>query len=195
MKISRLVFGIGYSTEGPFVKTINRRRSNLFRKWEGMFSRCYSKVKQSSHPAYIGCTVDPRFHDYQQFCAWAVKQVGHENASWELDKDILKKGNRIYGPDTCAFVPPEINTLFRNRKSDRGDFPIGIHAQDGRYAAMVRFKGNREWVGRYETPELAFLAYKLRKEEIIKTLASEYKGLVSNSVYEAMMAYEVKITD
>lgn len=195
MSRAGMVFGVGFSSDGPFIKTVNGERQPLFRKWEGMFARCYSTVKQLSHPAYRGCTVDPRFHDYQEFCSWAVQQPGHSLMDWELDKDVLAKGNLVYGPDTCAFVPAEINTLFRTNKSFRGDLPIGIHEQKGRYAVMVCFKKKREWLGRFATPELAFAAYKARKEEIIKALANEYRDQLSAAAYEAMMAREVLITD
>lgn len=30
---------------------------------------------------------------------------------WHLDKDILLKGNKVYSPETCAFVPAKINSL------------------------------------------------------------------------------------
>lgn len=45
---------------------------------------------------------------------------------WALDKDILVKGNKIYSPETCCFVPQEINNLFTKRKSCRGTLPIGV---------------------------------------------------------------------
>jgi hypothetical protein len=43
-----------------------------------------------------------------------------------LDKDILYKGNKIYSPDTCVFVPQEINALFVKNDANRGDLPIGV---------------------------------------------------------------------
>lgn len=36
---------------------------------------------------------------------------------YELDKDILIKGNRIYSPDTCCFVPSFINRLYTSSKN------------------------------------------------------------------------------
>lgn len=34
----------------------------------------------------------------------------------ELDKDIKVKGNKVYGPDTCLYVPRTINTFFGGTK-------------------------------------------------------------------------------
>ena len=39
---------------------------------------------------------------------------------WELDKDILEKGNKTYSPETCCFVPRVINSLYKtNYKNDK----------------------------------------------------------------------------
>lgn len=39
----------------------------------------------------------------------------HYVEGWHLDKDILMQGNKFYSPETCCFVPFEINVLFRRR--------------------------------------------------------------------------------
>src|SRR5690554_1544968 len=45
------------------------------------------------------------------FYSWYKEQDPPEG--WQLDKDILYKGNKVYSPDTCVFVPRELN-LFVN---------------------------------------------------------------------------------
>lgn len=44
---------------------------------------------------------------------------GNYIKGYALDKDILIKGNKVYSPETCCFVPYEINTLVTNRKNGR----------------------------------------------------------------------------
>ena len=45
---------------------------------------------------------------------------------YHLDKDILVKGNKVYSPETCCFVPQEINSLLVTSVRSRGDQPIGV---------------------------------------------------------------------
>jgi hypothetical protein len=40
-----------------------------------------------------------------------------------VDKDILVKGNRIYSPETCVFVPEYINILFVKRDKTKSFKP------------------------------------------------------------------------
>lgn len=37
-----------------------------------------------------------------------------------LDKDILNKGNKVYCPENCIFVPRRINNLFTKSNRVRG---------------------------------------------------------------------------
>ena len=45
------------------------------------------------------------------------------------------------------------------------------------------------------TPEEAFLAYKKDKEAYIKDVANKWKDKIDPRAYEALMNYEVEITD
>lgn len=62
---------------------------------------------------------------------------------------------------------------------------------------MNPFTNKFEYLGFYSTPEKAFYVYKAYKEKIIKQVAEfEYsKGNITEQCYEAMMKYEVEITD
>jgi hypothetical protein len=54
-----------------------------------------------------------------------------------------------------------------------------------------------KYLGYYATPLEAFNAYKTAKEEYIKELAEKYfqEGKITERVYNALMKYEVEITD
>ena len=131
------------------------------------------------------------WHNFQNFAQW------HEENYIEgfvLDKDILQKGNKIYSPENCCFVPNEINVLFTKRQNDRGDLPVGVIKSYNRYIFQLSKNGKRHRKS-YETPEEAFQAYKQAKENYIKEIADKWRGKITEKVYEALYAYKVEITD
>ena len=118
-----------------------------------------------------------------------------------LDKDILHKGNKIYSSNTCIFVPNRINVLFTNCKKTRGNYPIGVTKNDNnRFRARCNILDDNNKIksvhlGYFGTPEEAFNAYKIFKENYIKEVADEYKDKIPNKLYEAMYNWRVDITD
>ena len=116
----------------------------------------------------------------------------------QLDKDILIKGNKVYSPETCVFVPQNINELFVKRNIDRGIYPIGVHLNklNNKYIAQcAQGQGKIINLGCFNAPKEAFNVYKLFKEDIIKQIADKYKILIPQKLYNAMYEYEVEITD
>ena len=115
-----------------------------------------------------------------------------------LDKDILIKGNEIYSPETCIFVPQKINTLFCSSKSSRGSLPIGV-TYEKRYDTYVARcnDGNKNTIslGSFNTPNEAFEKYKEYKECLIKSMADKYKLYIPKELYDAMYRYKVEIND
>ena len=53
----------------------------------------------------------------------------------------------------------------------------------------------KKTLGYYSNAEDAFLAYKEAKEAYIKEVANKWKDQIDVRVYEALMKYEVEITD
>ena len=120
----------------------------------------------------------------------------------QLDKDILKKGNKVYSPETCIFVPRRINSLFIKSDKARGRYPIGVtlRKDNGKYRSQCDVQYEEEprkqiQLGQFDTPEEAFYAYKQFKENYIKEVADIYKPYIPEKLYEAMYRYEVEIDD
>lgn len=159
-----------------------------------MLQRAYDKIWQKEHPAYINCSVDKRWHNFQNFAKWCEDNYTSNNKiNWELDKDILVKGNKIYSPENCDFVPQEINNLFIRREKERGDLPIGVTYSKNR----TRFRAtvNKKRIGTFDTIEEAFQAYRVAKEKRIKEFAHKWKPFITERIYNALINYQVEITD
>lgn len=165
--------------------------------WRSMLQRSYHEKSKDKRLSYKDCSVSDNFRYFPYFKEWCTKQVGFGNKGWCLDKDILVKGNKVYSPETCCFVPPEVNTLILNRKALRGETPIGVHfnKEHNKYQANCQLNGKLAFLGYYKTAEEAFFAYKASKEQYIKVVADRWKGQIDPRVYEALMNWVIEITD
>lgn len=161
--------------------------------WLDILKRCYSERRLKRFPTYIGCSISEEWKLFSEFRKWFDS---HYIEGWSLDKDILVKGNKVYGPKTCCFVPNEINTFFTKRQNDRGKFVIGVvNKRNNKYISSISINGHIKHLGCFETEEEAFDAYKEAKEEQAKKLADKYKTQLDPRVYEALYNYNVAITD
>lgn len=183
-------------------------RSNLpeYQQWCNMRHRC--KVNgdyQTSSPSYVGCTYDTDWRSYDVWLEWARQQIGFLNRDelgmlWQCDKDLLLKGNKHYSPETCVFVPREINSLLILRKAGRGDLPLGVSPDNlkgvtPKYKAQACYGESKRYLGCFATPDLAFQAYKYAKERHARSLAVKYAGLVDVRVTQMLNNYIVDIGD
>ena len=182
--------GVGIADKGVDTK------SKVFIVWTSMLTRCYSDRFLKTNPSYKGCTVSEHFKKFENFKKWYEFQLLSKDG-WCLDKDILIKGNKVYSENTCVFVPMEINNLILNSRATRGEFPVGVHYEKsrGKFQAYIRKNGKRVHLGRYNTVEEAFYTYKRVKEAYIKDVANKWKDQIDQRVYEALMDYQVEITD
>ena len=203
--MSRKTFGVGVTGQGEYshlVRNINGKHTKVYSVWHDMLGRCYNKKYQEKKPTYIGCTVCEEWHNFQNFAKWYEENYYEvNNEEMALDKDILIKGNKIYSPQTCIFVPKRINSLFINAKGRRGNYPIGVSwiERDRVFRSYcskyINGKNKNIYLGSYHSIEEAFMAYKNFKEKYIKEVADEYKNLIPIELYKALNRYKVEITD
>lgn len=169
--------------------------------WTNLTQRCKTGGSlQQVFPSYSTCK--NHFKDFQEFAEWCQHQVGYLNKDskgryWQLDKDILKKGNKVYSPDLCVFVPKAVNCMLEKAEKKRGEWPIGVHSNKSRFVATVLrgVLGEPTLNKSFATPLEAFMYYKEHKENYIKRVAEEYKEIVDPRVYTALMNYQVDIED
>ena len=191
------VYGVGFIGIGDFKsKDENGKTTKCYEKWHSMHQRCYDSKLHKKQPTYENCTVCQLWNNYQEFAKWDndnYYEVGNERMV--LDKDILCKGNKVYSPENCVYVPQFINTLFVKSDKIRGDYYIGVTKNGNNFEARLNKDNETIHLGTYPTPEEAFLVYKQAKEDYIKEVAEEYKDKIDPRAYEALMNYEVDIND
>lgn len=184
------IFGIGNYDED---QNSYKKYEYIRRRWMNILNRCYLNIT----PAYIGCKVCDEWLTFSNFRKWFEKNY---IKGYVIDKDIKIKGNKIYSPETCLFVPPSINSLFVAKGKKARKYPIGVNHIRGsqKYQANVKgINGKRKYLGAFDTIEDAFNAYKTHKESIIKLVADDYfsKNYINREVREAMYNYKIDIND
>lgn len=176
-----LIYGKGINDLNEPVK-VNGKMTNLYSNWFRMLQRCYGKIHSS---AYEQCEVCDEWLRISNFKRWYET---HYVEGWYLDKDILSNDKKIYSPQTCCYVPVEINVLFTT-KSLASIIPYNKRYKH--YLAKVSNGGDDSYVQFFKTREEALEAYKVEKELRIKGLANKWKGVIEDRVYDAMMRYKV----
>lgn len=208
------VCGVGFVGEGRYLpnsyKLLESQTDKeyvhprIYAYWQRMITRCYNEKEQQkpSCRAYIGCTVVEDWFNFQNFAKWALtkEQCNFTEGSkiWELDKDLLVYGNRVYGPTTCTFLPPEINIFLSDREWSQ-NCPRGVNyikpasanAKEG-WVARCHLNGVREYLGYYDDPMLAFYKYKQVKEDYARELAEKYRDRLESEAYANLLKYAVE---
>ena len=191
------VYGVGVIGD-KYPSKVNGVLTKEYKLWTSMLVRCYSDNSKKRRPTYEGCEVSNNFKSYEYFYEWCHKQIGFGVEGFELDKDLLIKGNKVYSEDSCVFIPTEINSLLVKRENMRGKYLIGVcwsKTANAFVSRVSRNKGMQEHLGVFNTELEAFKAYKHAKESFIKEQANEWKGQIDDRAYNALMNYTVEITD
>ena len=174
------IFGKGYFGESD----ISFKGTKEYISWHGMFTRCYSDKYHVNKPSYIGCSIDESWYNFQNFIKWFNENYNPEiMQGWHLDKDILVKGNKVYSPKTCCFVPNEINILFTTIKY-KG---YRIRPCGKKFQVRLRKLNKEIVIGDFNSKEEAFQAYKIAKEQHIKEVADKWRDKISENVYKTLI--------
>lgn len=163
-----------------------RKFTKAYTIWNLIRIRCYSDKFLIKNPSYKGCTVSPLWYNFQNFAEWFYINCVE---GWQLDKDILVKGNKIYSPDTCCFVPAIINTQIQ-KISNKSIYGLGVSKDKNRnkFYIKILIEGKRKYFG-FDNLIEAQDTYKKYKKNLISNLAIEFKDNLKENVYEKLINY------
>lgn len=173
-----IIAGVGYTGVGPIPYTINRDLTRAGQTWNNMLKRVLQPKRETDVRLYGKCKIHTDWLNFQNFGAWYHQQIdrfGEVDFVWNIDKDLLVPGNKVYGPDTCIMVPSHINCLLTDSSLRRGKYPMGVLYENGKYIAYCNSNQNGQWrVGSFDTIPDAQRAYWSEKFRVIQETAIRY---------------------
>lgn len=183
------VCGVGYTGEIGFFKA----KTKEYKLWQGMLMRCYDHKYRSNNKSYEGCTVSEEFKNFSNFYSWVNLQKGFNKKGWQIDKDLLSNGNKIYSEETCIFLPSVINCAITKgeRKLSKTCVGVSFNNRTGKYEVRLSRFGKLERFGNFYTENDAFFEYKKQKQQYLKCLAEKFKQDLDVRAYTALMNYEI----
>lgn len=123
------------------------------------------------------------FEDFQSFAEWCQGQYGYlkKNPSgkyWHIEKDMRVLGNKSYSPETCMFVPEEVNSLLNFFEKD-SDLYYGVILDTESDIRKKKFKasckGGRPVSKRFYDPLEGHIWWLSQKISIISDLILKYE--------------------
>lgn len=188
----RSIFGIGYLGVGRHRSSDEgSKTTKKYLAWHSMLVRCYDDNYIEKHPSYKDCYVCDDWHNFQNFSDWWEEQPNAPLSGYDLDKDLMVLGNKVYSPTTCSFVPQEINKLLCDRMRFRGDLPQGVCKHGKRFKSSISIDGVKTHIGVYSTPEEAYENYEKEKIRYVKEKARVHREILHPKVYENLMNWDL----
>lgn len=154
-----MYYGVGVFKKGKYKCKDKGLLTKEFICWKEMLKRCYSKTYSNNKQ----CLVCEDWLDFQNFAEWYNNNYYEiDGERMALDKNIIKKGNRIYSPETCAFISQRINQLFTKCNARRGEYPIGVSYEKSQNkfrtsCSVYDINANKYkiiFIGRFNTPKM-----------------------------------------
>ena len=184
-----LVFGIGINDEiTPATKC-----HKAYNHWQMILKKCFDQEYKAQHPTYKNVTMCEEWKRFSVFKKWFDANYVE---GYDLDKDLLSdNGRKMYSPDTCCFIPHNLNVMLCSKKNGKDGFPRGIRKEFRSYAVRVCLhKGKRIRIGKIRSIGEAIDIYNKIKREDIASVALEYykNGLITKRVYYGFLNYDFR---
>lgn len=177
--------------DADYVTRVGSVTCPYYMTWANMLKRCYNNAFKDKNPSYLNCKVVDEWFLFSNFKKWMVTQ------SWEglhLDKDILHKGNKTYGPEFCRFVTRKANSLIIENRTNSGTLPAGVtFYKNGRYKSQISVDGRNVSLGIFNNTNDAHVAYiKAKIAQIIRHKVD----IDDDVVYDCLIKrYEYTLTE
>ena len=171
-----------------FKKLNNKEKSS---RYFNMKARC-GKEYQDRNPRYYGTYMcDEWLDDKHAFFKWLDENYYEvDGEQMEIDKDILRHGNKQYHQELSLIVPHSVNSFYEN--IEVGKTNIIYIKRLNKYSVKVLDMGEPIVFDDLDTYNKALDLYCTIKQGILVNKAKSLQDQIPDKVYQAMMNTDVK---
>lgn len=188
-------------------------KSLAYSHWQSMIIRTLDENISDITRWYKNVVVCDEWVWFNNFKEWFdLNYYSIEGQRMELDKDLFCEGlgleTKKYSPETCCFLPKDLNNILTNRRNNRSIshdgtvLPCNVHEVKNKnvykYNVAVRLGKDRNGyeIRKYspvvDTIEEAWMDAYILKREAVFDRAEKYKEYLPKEVYQALLQYEPK---
>jgi len=179
----RSVLGVGYFGVGKYKSSENGKHTKAYSAWMSMMKRCYSYKSIIRNPTYSDVKVCEEWHNFQNFAKWFYDNYVD---GYELDKDLLSGESKIYSPETCIFIPHQLNSfLTTNIQSSNTSGNSGVYWDKNckRWRSSISIDGTKyERLGSFKEKGDAIKAYNEKRKQMANIWKERMAGILPEDV-------------
>ena len=169
------VCATGFLGVGAYGAKSNRKLVQAYVVWSSMLKRCYSDNVHKDFPTYKEATVCDAWHNYQTFAEWFYTESNYQEG-WQLDKDLLQEDTKLYSPETCVFLPRELNTFLATAYSSNTSNHTGVYWYSVGNTWRAQIGSN--YLGAFTDKEEAIEVYAVARDEKAAQWRTEMQSIL-----------------
>ncbi len=174
-----------------------KKKSIYYDTWFNMMSRCFTSDIVEKYNTYRDCTVCNEWLNFSVFEKWCMQTFPiNKKIKYELDKDLLRKSNKVYSPETCCWLPKEINQYLNNgtgKISSSGVIGVSPHFKiPNAYEVRCADRhGKRKNLGVSYSLEEGYSRYTTFRRKELEFLATQHynDGNIDRNIYIYLLNY------
>lgn len=161
---------------GVWLKSWNITSGNTYHQYRSRAYNVWMSIESRTNGATNG------FQDFQTFTDWCQERYGYMRVDpngrlWSIEKDMLVLGNSCYKPETCMFVPSEVNSILNFAEHKNAGLPFGVHVEpeERKWIYKASCKGGNPVAKRFNCEFEAHLWWLEQKIKICNSRIEKYK--------------------
>lgn len=177
------IFGVGVNDYNGIVTRMEGDKKvydKFYLCWKSMLQRCYDAKELQKHPSYEKNSVCESWHSLSNFKLWFDQNYVE---GFQLDKDILTPFTNVYSPETCWFIPQNLNKLLAIKKCPNK--LKGVYLDGKSYSVVIGAgeRGKTTFKKGFTSEEDAYDFYVTNKRDFLIRTLEENKEFLDKEKY------------